>query len=68
LHVLSFFQRHHSDKVLEEDVQPAAGLRILKMSKTEWYHLLFGTIGAALTGSFPFVFALLLGELFGVSV
>jgi hypothetical protein len=38
------------------------------MSKTEWHQLLFGTVGAAMTGSFPFVFALLIGELFGVSI
>lgn len=63
-----FFQPPKSDKILEEDVQPAAGFRILKMSQTEWHYLLLGSIGAALTGSFPFVFALLLGELFGVSI
>ena len=38
------------------------------MSKTEWHYLLFGTFGAALNGSFPFVFAFLLGEIFGVSI
>ncbi|CAB3983659.1 Multidrug resistance 1 [Paramuricea clavata] len=59
-------KRQESEKVLEEEVQPAAGLRILKMSKTEWHQLLLGTVGAAMTGSFPFVFALLIGELFGV--
>jgi hypothetical protein len=37
------------------------------MSKTEWHYLLFGTFGAAINGSFPFVFAFLLGEIFGVS-
>ena len=66
--VSCFFQRQESEKVLEEEIQPATGLRILKMSKTEWHQLLFGTVGAAMTGSFPFVFALLIGELFGVSI
>lgn len=37
------------------------------MSKTEWHYLLFGTFGAAINGSFPFVFAFLLGEILGVS-
>lgn len=37
------------------------------MSKTEWHYLLFGTFGAAINGSFPFIFAFLLGEIFGVS-
>ncbi len=52
---------------MEEEVEPAPALRILKMSKTEWHYLLFGTIGAAINGAFPFVFAFLLGEIFGVS-
>ena len=38
------------------------------MSKPEWYYILLGTLGAGLTGSFPIAIALLVGELFGVSV
>ena len=48
-------------------MEPAAALRIIKMSKTEWHYLFVGTFGAAINGSFPFVFAFLLGEIFGVS-
>jgi hypothetical protein len=48
-------------------VKPAPALEILKMNKTEWHYLLFGTFGAAINGAFPFVFAFLLGEIFGVS-
>ena len=48
-------------------MEPAPLLRIIKMSKTEWHYLTLGTFGAALQGSFPFVFAFLLGEIFGVS-
>ena len=38
------------------------------MSKTEWHYLLVGTIGAAIKGAFPFVFALLIGEMLGVGI
>lgn len=65
-HIWLHLQRQESEKVPEEEVEPAAGLRIIKMSKTEWRHLLLGTIGAAINGAFPFVFAFLIGEMLGV--
>lgn len=36
------------------------------MSKTEWRYLLVGTIGAAIKGATPFVFAFLISEMLGV--
>ena len=48
-------------------MEAGPALRILKMSTSEWPHLLVGTFGAALNGAFPFVFAYLLGEILGVS-
>ncbi|XP_028400885.1 multidrug resistance protein 1-like isoform X2 [Dendronephthya gigantea] len=62
----SGYKRQESERVIEEEVEPAAALRIIKMSKPEWHYLLLGTFGAAINGSFPFVFAFLLGEIFGV--
>lgn len=67
IHIFIFSQRGKEKEILDKKLKPAAALRILKMSKTEWHYLLVGSIGAALTGSYPFVFAILTGELLQVS-
>jgi ATP-binding cassette subfamily B (MDR/TAP) protein 11 len=53
--------------IIEEDVEPAPIFKVIKLNLPEWRWMLIGSIGSSLTGAFPFVFALILGELMGVS-
>ena len=48
-------------------MEPTPIMKVVKLNLPEWRWMLIGTIGSALTGAFPFVFALILGELMGVS-
>ena len=53
--------------ILEEEVEPAPVMRIIKMNLAEWPYLLFGSVAAALNGLYPFAFALVLSEILAVS-
>lgn len=55
------------EKVLEEEVEPASVLRIIKMNLSEWPYLSIGSIAGAINGLFPFAFALVLSEILAVS-
>lgn len=55
-----------TDKILEEEVEPAAFLRILKLNKPEWPYLVGGSVGGMVNGLFPFAFALVLSEILNV--
>lgn len=55
------------EKILEEEVQPASVIRIIKMNVTEWPYLTIGSISGAINGLFPFAFALVLSEILAVS-
>lgn len=53
---------------MEEEVEPTPVLQVIKLNLPEWRLIVIGTFGSALNGAFPFVFALILGELMGVSI
>ena len=53
---------------MEDDLEPAPIFKMIKLNLPEWRFMVIGSVGSALTGAFPFVFALILGELIGVSV
>lgn len=65
------FHQDKKDKddkeVLEEEVEPASVLRIIKMNLSEWPYLSIGSIAGAINGLFPFAFALVLSEILAVS-
>ena len=54
-------------EIVEEEVEPASVLRIIKMNLSEWPYLSIGSIAGAINGLFPFAFALVLSEILAVS-
>ena len=61
------FQDEYDDIEEEEDVEPAALSRVMKMNKTEWPFIMWGTIGAAINGAIQPFFAVLFSGLLYVS-
>ena len=55
------------EKILEEEVEPAPVMRIIKLNTPEWPYLLFGSVAGMVNGLFPFAFALVLSEILTVS-
>ncbi|CAH3028476.1 unnamed protein product, partial [Porites evermanni] len=51
------------EKILEEEVEPAPFMRILKLNTPEWPYIFFGSFAAIINGLLPLAFALLLSEL-----
>jgi len=54
------------EKILEEEVEPAPVMRIIKMNLSEWPYLLIGSFASVINGLFPFAFALVLSEVLAV--
>ncbi|XP_073253012.1 ATP-dependent translocase ABCB1-like isoform X5 [Porites lutea] len=54
------------EKILEEEVEPAPFIRILKLNTPEWPYIFFGSFAAIINGLLPLAFALLLSELLTV--
>jgi len=50
------------ERILEEEVEPAPVMRILKLNKPEWPYLFFGSVAAIIDGLFPLALALILSE------
>ncbi|XP_076025922.1 bile salt export pump [Genypterus blacodes] len=49
----------------DEHVEPAPVARILKYNKPEWPHMLVGSVGAAVNGSFNPIYAILFSQILG---
>ncbi|CAH3192815.1 unnamed protein product [Porites evermanni] len=54
------------EKILEEEVEPAPVMRILKLNTPEWPYIFVGSFAAIINGLLPLAFALLLSELLTV--
>jgi len=55
------------EKILEEEVEPAPVMRIIKYNTPEWPYLLGGSVAGLINGLFPFAFAMVLAEILTVS-
>ena len=55
-------------ELVEDDIEPASFIRIVKNCAPEWYFLTVGVIAAAVVGAFPIVFSTLLSGLISVSM
>ncbi|XP_048579396.1 ATP-dependent translocase ABCB1 isoform X3 [Nematostella vectensis] len=54
------------EKIVEEEVEPAPFLRILKLNSPEWVFIAIGALSAMANGFLPLGFALCLGEILTV--